>query len=118
MNLLEFLSEQNENNRYTFTICECERESTNLTNKIYRQTPIRAVWEWEYFDIANNFIVINKDHPPIDITGHWVTSYNQGHLKNCIITTEKDLIEEYGEKQGREMIEYYDKKVRYERKAN
>ena len=112
MKLLEFLSEQNENNLYTFTICECKRESTNLTNKIYRQTPLMTIWEWLKGDYLNKFIVINANHPPIDITGNWVKVYNKGWLKNCIITTEKDLIEGYGEKQGKEMIEYYDKKVR------
>lgn len=115
MNLLEFLSTQNKNNLYTFTICTCEEESEHVKTNVFRQTPLRAVWEWLEGDYLNKFIVINANHPPIDITGYWVTSYNQGHLKNCIITTEKDLIEEYGEKQGREMIEYYNKKVRNEK---
>lgn len=115
MKLLEFLSEQNENNLYTFTIANCVKESEHIKTTVYKQTPLNSIWEWMKGNIPNKYIVINVNHPPIDITGNWVKAYNKGWLKNCIITTEEDLILNYGEEQGKQMVEYYDRKVRDEK---
>lgn len=115
MKLQELLNNENENVMYTFTIAEYVEVTGNYGRTVYTQTPLRVVWEWMKSGIVDKYIVINKSHPPIDITGHWINNYNNDYLKNCILTTEQDLIKQYGEEQGKRMIEYYDKKVRNDR---
>jgi len=61
---------------------------------------------------VNSYIVVNADHPPVDITGHWVHKYNRMHLDCCLIMKPEDIIKQYGEKQGKEMITYYEQTIK------
>ena len=114
MKLREWLEAQkSENTTATFVIAKAVKdEASPLYHFEYRGTPIRAIWEWLQGETADKYIVINKNHPPIDITGNWVRAYNRGDLNCCVITTEQDLFTMYSEKQAKEMIEYYDREVR------
>lgn len=114
MKLRELLEQAGRNDSYTFIIQKAvpDEGAPGYTNT-YRTTPIRTVWEWLSSPVPDKYIVIKRDHPPIDATGGgWLNRYNGGHLGCCMITTEQDLLTHYGEKQGREMIEWYDKGVR------
>ena len=90
-------------------------EHTPFYHNEYVGTPIHNISEWERSEnFINNYIVIKFEHPPIDSTGTWHNWFKWGHINCAMVTTEKDLITHYGEKQGRDMIKYYDKKVREE----
>lgn len=83
----------------------------------YETTPIYSRWEVLRDKWIDKYIVINANHPPIDITGHWVRAYNKGHLKCAMLTTENDLYTHYSEKQAKSMIAYYDREVREQLKG-
>ena len=78
----------------------------------YKTTPIYTVREWLEGKTADTYIVIKADHPPIDVTGIWLNWYNIKDLSCCMITTEQDLYTQYGESQGKDMINFYDRKMR------
>jgi hypothetical protein len=113
MKLREFLEETGRNSQYTFVIQKTVKdEHSPFYNDEYKTTPIWSTWEWLQGTAIDKYIVIKRDHPPIDVTGGWLNWYYKGHLGCCMVTTEQDLLLRYGEKQGREMIEYYDRKMR------
>ena len=96
----------------TFIIAEAVKESHSpFWSFQYRPTPVMHVDEWLSQSNNDKYIVINADHPPIDITGHHLNRYNQKYLNCAIITTEEDLKQMYSEKQAQEMIEYYKRTV-------
>ena len=105
----EYLKKLNNNEQVPFIIAS---PTGNMTERTwtYKQTPQRTVWEWLEADNNEKYIVLNDSHPPIDITGAWVSQYERGHLKCALITTTERLIEYYGEKQGNELIKYYSEK--------
>ena len=112
MTLKEFL-QQVKDGGYTFTIARAIKdEHTPFYHNEFKQTPVRGLYEWKKWDGAKDYIVINPDSCPIDITGIWQNWYKGGSLNCAIITTEKDLYTEYSEKQAKDMIEYYDEKVK------
>ena len=78
----------------------------------YRTTPVRTGWEWlRSENFCDEYLVINADHPPLSVTEGWHNWYNHGHLHCAMITTEAELLKQYGEKQGRDMIAYYERTV-------
>ena len=110
MTLKEFL-QQVKNGEYTFTIARAVKdEETPFYHNEFRQTPIRYIDEWKR--MKKDYIVINPDSCPIDITGVWQNHYKRGFLNCAIITTEEDLCIVYSKEQAKEMIEYYDEKVK------
>ncbi len=112
MTLKEFLQKVKKG-EYTFTIAKAVKdEHTPFHHSEYYQTPIRYIDEWNDWAKAKDYIVINPDSCPIDVTGVWQNHYKRGFLYCAIITTEEDLRTKYGEKQGNDMIEYYDKLVK------
>ena len=60
---------------------------------------------------VDKHLVINADHPPIDITGIWVRNYQKGWLYCAMLTTETDLRTLYCETQATSMIAYYEREV-------
>ena len=78
----------------------------------YSTTPVLAGWEWMANDAICDYLVINADHPPIDISGTRGKQYKDGGLKCAVITTEALLLNQYGEKQGCEMVKHYERTVR------
>lgn len=89
-----------------------ENESAPGYHYEYRTTPIWSAWEWlNNEDLCDDYLVINADHPPIDVTGGWHNRYRRGDLKCAVITTEAELLKHYGEKQGRDMIAYYERPI-------
>ena len=78
----------------------------------YRTTAIRCVWEWLRNDSVCDSLVINADHPPIDVTGVWQNRYKKGHLKCAMVTTEAELRKMYIPEQADSMIAYYKRTVR------
>ncbi len=112
MNLNEFLQKASNNSQWTFTIAKAVKdENTPFYHEEYYQTPIRSMSEWIDSSLKD-YIVINPDSCPVDITGIWQNWYNKGHLNCAIITTEKDLYTHYNEEQAKDMIKYYDDKIR------
>lgn len=80
----------------------------------YRTTPIYSTSELlRYPDCSflDGHLVINADHPPIDITGIWVNRYKRGFLCCAMLTTEEDLRTHYSEKQATDMIAYYNREI-------
>lgn len=113
MKLREFLQENGRNIQYTLVIQKTVKdEHSPFYHDEYKTTPIYSTWEWLQSSCIDKYIVINRDHPPIDVTGCWLNWYNKGNLGCCVVTTEEDLILHYGEKQGKDMIDYYDRKIR------
>lgn len=118
MNAREYLEKQAKNQQITFVIARAVKdEATPFYHYEYRTTPIRAAWEWLREDgsgrrFGDNYLVINADHPPVDITGLWVRNYKAGHLSCAVLTTEADLRTMYSEKQAADMIAYYNKTVK------
>jgi hypothetical protein len=113
MKLTEWLQSKGQNKQATFIICQSVKyDNTDFYHKEYRTTPIHCVWEWLEGDIGERYIVINADHPPVDIAGHWVNQYKRGDLLCAIITTEADLYRETSEEQAKRMIAYYDTQVK------
>lgn len=78
----------------------------------YRTTPIFSAWEWlNNEDLCDEYLVINADHPPIDVTGGWHNRYKSGLLKCAMITTEAELRKLYSEEQAQSMVRYYERTV-------
>ena len=113
MKVKEWLESKGKSEQATFIIAKSVKDDdSSFYHKEYKTTPIYAVWEWLKCVFCEKYIVINADHPPVDINGHWVRMYKQGHLQCAILTTEEDLYTEMSEEQAKRMIEYYDKEVR------
>ena len=115
MKLREFLEIKRKNSKcvdYTFTIVKVVKDdNTPFYHYEYYQTPVRALWEWDKCRI-NDYIVINASACPIDITGAWQSRYNKGMLENVIIIKEQDLFTRYSENQAKDMLEWYDEKIK------
>ena len=77
MKLRQWLETNNKSDRITFIIKEADRE--------YRTTPIRNVWEWLESEMPDKYVVLCKDHPPIDITGDWMSWYKRKQLLCAVI---------------------------------
>lgn len=113
MKLTEWLQNKGKNESATFVIAKAVKDdSSPLYYFEYKTTPIRTVWEWLEGNTGEEYIVINADHPPIDVTGNWVRHYKNGWLQCAMITTEQDMFTKYSGKQAQDMIEWYDKEVR------
>lgn len=115
MTVREYLQKQSKNTQVTFIIAHAVKdENTPFNHYEYKTTPIFAVWEWqEKSTWYDRYIVVNADHPPIDITGGWVNWYKAGRLKCIVITTEEDIRANCGgEKQTQDMIAYYKRTVK------
>lgn len=107
----EWLKTLNKNENATFIIAKAVKDDYSpMYHNEYRTTPIRPVYEW--LQSEDGYVVLNTEHPPIDITGNWEKWYRSGRLKCAVITTEDDLYKMYGDKQGEEMLKYYDSTVR------
>ena len=114
MKLKDFLEIKRKDSKdYTFTIAKAVKDDyTPFYHYEYYQTPIRALWEWDNCRI-NDYIVINPSACPIDISGGWQNRYNKGMLENVIITREQDLFTMYSKNQAKDMLEWYDEKIKY-----
>ena len=96
MTRYEWLENQNKNEDVTFIIAKAVKDDYSpMYHTEYRTTPIRPVYEWLRFD--DRYVVLNTDHPPIDVTGNWGKWYKRGRLKCAVITTIEDLYKMYGE---------------------
>lgn len=113
MRLRELLEGYNENKQLTFIIAKAIKdEASPLYHFEYKTTPIRSIWEWKRGESADKYIVIKREHPPIDITGSWHNFYSRGDLLCCMVTTEEDMKLKYSEKQAMEMIRWFDEEAR------
>ena len=120
MTLKEFLQKQVQAQTVTFITAKAVKSvSSPGYHTEYETTSIRTAWDWlkNCGAFVEKFIVINPDHPLIDVTGSWGHHYQEGWLKCAMITTVGDLLTLYGENQGREMIKYYERKVRSAQEA-
>lgn len=80
----------------------------------YKTTPIYHTSELLRYpadSFIDNHIVINADHPPIDVAGIWTRHYKRGFLCCAMLTTEEDLRTRYSEKQAEDMIAYYKREI-------
>lgn len=113
MKLRELLEIQDQNQNFTFIIQENEKSGvSSMLRDVYKTTPIRPVWEWLSGTLPDEYIVLKKEQAPLDVTGTWSNWYENGELKCCIITKPETLIERYGEKQGNDMISFYERTVK------
>lgn len=104
----EWLETLNNNDEVTFIIAKAVKDDySEMYHNEYRTTPIRPAYDWLNVD-EDRYIVLNTDHPPIDITGNWGKWYRSGRLKCAVITTKEDLYKMYGGKQAEKMLSYYE----------
>lgn len=109
--LRSFLAKQEPNKSFTFIKMEARRRvGTPFYEMVYSTTSIGCVYDWQNSSFIDKYIVVSKDHPPIDVDGGWQSSYKKGSLGCCVITTEQDLLIAYGGEQGQKMIEHYKEK--------
>lgn len=112
MKLRQLLEQADKNERFTFIIQNVEKdEHSPFFHDVYETTSCRPVWDWLRGEWIDEYIVIKKDHAPIDVTGGWTNHYKAGMLKCCMITKPEALIQRYGEKQGNDMIAFYARKM-------
>lgn len=109
MKLKELLQAEDQNQKYTFIVYKIRKDECS---PVFTTTPIRPVWEWLSGTFADEYIIIKKDHAPIDVSGGWSNWYNDGNLKCCMIAKPESLIQQYGEKQGNDMIDFYNRTVK------
>lgn len=98
----------------TFIIAHAVKDArTPFFHSEYRATPIRSASEWlrSGEDFLDESLVINADHPPIDIPGHWGAKYRKGWLDCAVLTTQADLELLYSTQQARDMAAYYKRTV-------
>lgn len=114
MTVREYLETLSNNENVTFVKMEAEKDDTSpFMNEVYKTTPVRTVWEWKEATSILDYIVVNKDHAPIDVTGNWSNWYKKGMLKCCMITTKETIYQLYPSKeQAERMIKYYEKSVK------
>ena len=115
MTAREWLKKQENNINVTFIIAEAHKDKNSpFYDYLYRNTPIRAAWEWlQWPDFGKKDLVINADHPPIDIAGHWGRDYKAGRLKCAMIVDLDEMHKTYpSEEQYKSMISYYNRNVR------
>ena len=116
MKLSEFLQQAGENDDYTFIISKAVPNAHGSGyHTEYYQTPIRRAWEWLSSGAQDKYIIVKKDHPPIDITGTWSEWYTKGRIHCSVITTEEAVHALYpSNNQAEETIKQYDKNARSE----
>ena len=115
MLLKEWLQTKGKNENATFIVEKAVKdEHTPFYHSEYRTTPIHSVWEWLEGETSGKFIVVKADHPPIDTTGNWLQWYKAGELHCAMVTSEENLFARYGKEQAKQMIKWYDEKVREE----
>lgn len=114
MKTREYLDQQPSNREVAFVIARAVKDdATPYYHTEYRMTPIHSAWEWLDAETLDDCIVINADHPPMDITGHWVRAYNAGRMSCAVLTTVEDLRKLYpNEAQLQRMIAHYEKTVK------
>lgn len=115
MTVREYLQKQGRDDQITFVIAHAVKdENTPFNHYEYRTTAICCAWEWlEKSTWYDRYLVVNDDHPPVDITGNWVRWYKNGHLKCAVITTEEDIRATCGgEEQTQRMIAFYKRTVK------
>lgn len=115
MTAREYLQKMINANQVTFIIEHAEKdEHSPFYHSAYTTTAIRGAWEWlEDFTWIDHMLVINADHPPIDVTGNWLRAYKAGHLHCAVVTTEDDIRRHYpNAEQAQRMIDYYKETVR------
>ena len=107
----EWLENKNKNDEATFIIARAVKDDGSaMYHTEYKMTPVRTVWEW--LTSKDEYIVINSDHAPIDVTGNWGRWYESGRLKCAIITTKDELYKMYGSEQAEKMLQHYASTVR------
>lgn len=114
MTVREYLAKIGTGHNVTFIVQKAVKdEHSPFYHDEYKTTPIYSPQELlRGYCFVDTNIVINADHPPVDVTGTWSNMYKRGHLRCAMITTEADLMTRYSEVQGRDMIAYYDREVR------
>lgn len=113
MNVRDYLSKLPENVQVTFVVQRSVKAEGPFWDYLYRTTPIKPVWDWRLSGEAFlGQLVVNADHPPIDVTGLWGREYRDGRLRCAMIAQEAGLLNHYGPEQGRRLIEYYHREVK------
>lgn len=119
MTLREFLKEASYYKGtydYTFTIAISHKdEHTPFYHYRYHQTPIRASWEWLDGKFTDEYIVINPNSCPIDISGLWQRWFNMipKRLRCAIIVKLEDMKLQYpNDEQFNDMLKWYDEKAK------
>lgn len=96
----------------TFVIKKAVKDANSpFYHDEYETTSMCKTWEFTRETWLDRYIVVNPDHPPVDVTGHWVNAWKRGFLRCMMITTEEDLARHYKKPgdQYERMLEWYDK---------
>lgn len=111
MRFKDYLATLKDNDNVTFI--KVEFDETNFHRTKYLTTANKPVWDWKRAENIQDFIVANKDCPPIDITGGWLRDYNRGFLNCCMLISEEAIYKMYpNQEQAKSMIEYYEREVK------
>ena len=89
MKVKEYLESLNQNDDVTFIIEFQAKVTDNYCQTLYRETPIRRVWEWLKSDVVDFKVICTKVRP---LSNVWENAYDNGHLKVVKITEEYDYI--------------------------
>jgi hypothetical protein len=112
MTVRDYLNKHQNEASITFISLKAKKDDHSpFYHAEYRTTPISSAYDWAQNNKVCEKLVINADHPPIDVTGIWVSHYKAGRLLCAMITTEEELVRLYGEAQGRRMVEFYIEEV-------
>lgn len=112
---LQKIQEKHGTPEVTFIIAHSVKDSHSpFYHYEYDTTPVYSINELLRYpsgSFIDTHLVVNADHPPIDITGIWVRHYNRGYLRCAVLETEDDLRIKYSGKQAEDMIAYYKREV-------
>lgn len=115
MTAREYLEKLPNNTLVTFVIAEAHKDKyTPFYHYEYRNTPYCMKHEWlRSPEGLEGYLVVNADHPPIDITGTCVRAYNRGECRCAVIVQLDEMRKMYrSDKQYAEMVEYYQRTVK------
>jgi hypothetical protein len=113
MTAREYLEKLPKDNLVTFIIAEAHHEVASFWSYRYHNTPMRMRREWLGSpEWGKDYLVINADCPPIDITGSWYNAYKRGGCYCAMIVTLEEMRKTYNsDAQFNDMVEYYNKNV-------
>lgn len=114
MTVKEYLEKMQGDPMVTFIIAEAHHEVASFWGYRYRTTPLQMKRDWlESTEWCESFLVINADHPPIDVTGSWINGYKRGFYKCAMIVKPEEMRKTYrSEQQYNEMVDFYNRNVK------
>ena len=73
---------------------------------------------WNMTSMLDDYLVLNDRQAPVDwLSGaQWGLAFSSGRLESLLIISTEDLVQLYGHKQAKSMIDYIDAEIRRRRR--